>query len=385
MKSKFNEVFGDIGGIFTVDEKMDAYLDVFRQAIKVVLDPLYASKSIKPWPMVNYDFINNVKFNAVAAKSGQDYFVGINGGTVAILHNLFARMLCHKQILTDFGNPDVESEEKKIVDPQSLRYDTLLNYRKEGGSVIPNDPIRKNLAWYLSTLAVQFICMHEYGHVLNGHLDLINSQGITSLPELPYNDEKPRIEPILSQTLELDADAFAVRTCLTYVLGCVNSPLNPEHTQLFYKDHRTTIRLFCFYTYTIHRLFGALIPNVKDLLNVSHPPSGTRQIRFIPSIILIANVLAPEISEQEIYKIVIKASAEVEDAFKKISDTPMDDMGIRFAMTEHAVDHSDLISYNWNNVRPLLEEYCYSHLLPLKVRSSGFTYKTMEYLNQFQG
>lgn len=57
--------------------------------------------------------------------------------------------------------------------------------------------------------ASDIVINHELGHIMNGHLAYIDSKNIGEASFLFMNCEKNEIQPMESQVLEMDADAFA--------------------------------------------------------------------------------------------------------------------------------------------------------------------------------
>ncbi len=209
-------------------------------------DPL-----VKPnVPSVEVGLIENLGFNASTTIEDGKAFVGIYYGTYMLLQHIFYRMLARPDVLTHIGDPTaeakVESDLKDASPPRNL--DELLQLTGEIQNVPkPVDPVRAAYARMLWEQACEFIVNHEIGHLLYGHVGLLQER-----TNVRIVDERPMgIEPRLLQTLEMDADTFAVAQATAY--------LNPAFFSVGHvlpSKQAPFIFAATFATYATERLFG---------------------------------------------------------------------------------------------------------------------------------
>jgi hypothetical protein len=242
--------------------------------------------------------------------------IGINIGTVHLLRTLFNRMLAHREVLAFVGNSYFEHKPSYTLTP------TKLHLKDFDQRTIPNDGIRIGYSNYLFYCAFNFLFQHEFGHLFHGHSDLLLQRfGFRVL------DERGRstltaLTPLDKQTLEMDADSFAINDVLTQI------PANKSRHSSFFAA--------IFAVYCLFRLFGS--ENIADddaLLAEEHPPAVYRQ-RFILGAILeyvqdtklmplptFADVIAGVIEEAEIAFAVLTGSSplaapQINESFERI-------------------------------------------------------------------
>ena len=88
----------------------------------------------------------------------------------------------------------------------------------------PRNPARRATAQKLAELALDFLTAHEFAHIANGHLDYQErSLGVSAIDEVGEPPRSPgrRELALISQTMEMDADATAVWLSLTSEWGKV--------------------------------------------------------------------------------------------------------------------------------------------------------------------
>jgi hypothetical protein len=161
---------------------------------------------------VHFDYVENTNVNAVAFEADGHEFVGIWIGTVLTIHIFLGCLLANQHLLPSIGAVSEEVE-----------------FEPEGSDVawltrIPKDPARRSYAHLLSEIAVEFLFRHELAHLMNGHVRLLNKwTGTNFLVEF----DEHRCQAISNlgwQTLEMDADSFAVGQGIATVLGRLKEP-----------------------------------------------------------------------------------------------------------------------------------------------------------------
>jgi hypothetical protein len=71
------------------------------------------------------------------------------------------------------------------------------------------DGARRLLAFDLFDLAVKFICLHEQGHYLSGHLDVVRAHGADFYWAETAWQQRFQVEPSEMRVFEIQADSFA--------------------------------------------------------------------------------------------------------------------------------------------------------------------------------
>ncbi len=319
-------------------------------------------------PDAHVAFIKNSRLNAMVSKKANHYYIGINMGVQFLLNDIFFRMLSNKFVLKEFGDISEESEVKTIYNPQITDTNVLFISKEPSEKIAPKNKERFHLAQLLTSHAINFLGMHEYAHINFGHLDyIINSTNKLDWSEtIHYNSEKEKsIDPVISQTLEMDADCFAVSIGLRTIISA-NKNIDKVKPELipFYKDLFSALKLWLFSIYTLFRLFGHSIPKMADIKTLSHPPASIRQHMVFSTACTFFIENKAEFIDK--LKEVIPATiSEVENAFKIISITKQDHSFFSFGHTTEASNHIIFLMRNWNKVRPLLEPYTFGNLAPL--------------------
>ena len=374
---KFDSLFKDRGGIsFSIVHEHAGEYFSSRLAFcaQIIIDLINENLALKlPFPVLH--FIENPRLGAVAAVSEGQYFIGINTGTCLILESLFARMCASKHILPQFGDADNELDTIKIDDPTHFDVFVLEEQLFPGDSIpIPRTNSRKQLRDLLVTFALRQIVMHEYAHIVNGHLDFMKKnyqRPFLDESEILTQDSKQDLDPLTSQTLEYDADTFAtwrgIQKLLSWVDGYDSAP---EELRPFIKNKNDILYLWCFSIHGMLRLFGKIPPTIEALNRSSHPPFALRQRNNIGAIL---NKLHPiettdDITDEfiDLHLAMQQSTTDLEKAFREISGSPQDAAAIKF-IYENNEFKEQVSKYlrHWGVVRPLLEPFALRPLPPV--------------------
>jgi hypothetical protein len=115
-------------------------------------------------------------FNACAGIKDSIDCIGINIGIAHVLCNLFGTMLGHQSILARIG--DCTREGRPTYNPETSSKD-LEDFSQLR---TPNDLLRARYSYQLCYCAFHFIFLHEFAHLLHGHVDwLSRNVGLTRL------------------------------------------------------------------------------------------------------------------------------------------------------------------------------------------------------------
>lgn len=323
-------------------------------------------------PRIHFDFINEMSFNACAFKFRKFYFVGINIELIIVLLRFYNYIMSHPRIFPNIGDSSREIESNIINNIQVDDYNYLqlfMNYDTE--IYLPIDESRQRYVYKLFFKAVEFLLMHEYGHVVMGHVDLVNSlRGNSFMFEATYSDEIG----LLNQTLEMDADCYATKIGFHRLISIF------EHDSLQNSNIKFEDYLFEWYItiYFIFRLLANKEYNLDNLNGYSHPVPGIRQ--YIVLLTLYSLLEEEMYSKYKEYSTVLgdvftKASKECEVALKYISDKTFTPAPISVLATDKGYNQIFKIMNNWKQVRPLLEPFSKLTLAPItEWNESDFLY-----------
>ena len=235
---------------------------------------------------------------------------------------------------------------------------------------MPKDKQRRHYAKGLFIFAIQNIIIHEFGHILNGHIDLKMETGNSFIYEITNFNEKSELD---SQTLEYDADCYAANIGIKTIM---ESYLIPE---ILHKDVRFCVDSldgvsWSFSAYSIFRLLGQGTYDLNKLDNYSHPYPGFRQYWVYSMITTFLegteyasliedkakNTYTSIIEFEKTIQIINKSPIQL-DFINKVIGFP-----IQYASTKDGWDHMNKIIVNWNKIRPLLEPYSIGDLAPIR-------------------
>jgi hypothetical protein len=155
------------------------------------------------------------KLNAFAYASPSDMplpfdFIGVNGGLVFTMIDVFARILAFPDLFPEIGNTSLEKAPPAIA---YLPTDAIFSVNDPHW---PACPVRQRFAQSLASMALTFFVMHEVTHLTNGHLDLKRSLHLGGEISEAAPEREMGFTPILSQTLEFDADLGGIELLLTH-------------------------------------------------------------------------------------------------------------------------------------------------------------------------
>jgi hypothetical protein len=344
--------------------------DLFSHVLKNSRDLIEKMRRKNPeLPDVYIDIIDNTTLNACATKSGQKYFIGIHAGTIFLIHDIFFRMMSSRNIFTDIGDITKEGETKKIFNAQLTDLGQLAVVKGQQEILAPVSYVRGLLAQIFIDIAIEFLIAHEYAHIIFGHVDYCHSLlGTFEIEEATQKAASGNsIDPLISQTLEMDADSFATNRGMEILNLLFNNPdfVVPD-AQQFYKDWPSMIKMWVFSIYTFFRIF-AHSNNSTFIKTDLHPPPSIRATLIMANIYSIFQIKYDTSILGEISKICIDAAFVVEKAFEEISEQGLDLASFNFSTKDEAFIHGQFLMKNWNTVRPLLVPFTHSPLAPLHV------------------
>jgi len=168
-EEEFDSQFKDYGGRFSLTEfpenPINGFLENLRYFLKYEID-----KNLS-YPNVYLDFIDDTAFDAIALKTTEGkYFIGINIGVYVVLLEIFTRMLSDNKVLPTYGDIEKEISRDKLFDPHLIDFKLLASQIEPSGVFEPKCPLRSTLAYQMVMMCFQNLVLHEFSHIINGHL-----------------------------------------------------------------------------------------------------------------------------------------------------------------------------------------------------------------------
>jgi hypothetical protein len=293
---------------------------------------------------VHFDYIENWDVNALAFERDNHDFVGIYIGAIVTIYSFFGSLLAYPRFLMSIGNPLAEEEWK------SDRFDPRQLYRQ------PKDVARRSFAHLMATLAIDFLFAHEIGHLMNGHVKLLRmKKGMPLVAEFDPT-QKTLEENLTLQTLEMDADSFAVGQGLATALGRADDPSHvfPPDWREWYGTSRQALFSWTLAIYGFFRLFFKGTVNLDDLDSTSHPPPNIRLSMALTTVVefLKKRGLVELIPQLE--PIIGEVMRTVETGQALITSTPLNLGGIQQTLDPRANKHLGRLLNHWKVLRPEL-------------------------------
>jgi hypothetical protein len=304
------------------------------------------------------DFLENPTVNAHATILTHDY-IGIHRGTADTLLGIFGQILSHPSSWRCVGNPKAEMEERatgaSFFSPGSER--TLCH-------VVPRCPQRQHFTVNLSSLAFYFLVMHEVGHLRNGHLDVLKNSGIRELTEINPSNEFTR-DPLLRQTLEIDADAYAADKSIGFAIERIGIKADGGSPAVgafhdAYADYERALRTLAFAVYVLFRIFGTRDYPAESIGTATHPLSWLR-LRITFQVIgdLVARATNGLVRPEQFYDYAFESIVEAEESIAMISARPVDLHWVKAAFDPDGSQtsvaaHLAQITEKWAEIRPVL-------------------------------
>jgi len=234
-------------------------------------------------------FLDTFSPNALADRFEDGYYLGIHVALFIAINEFAMFCFAQRDFFADLGYPDKESSPRPWG--ERLPGVWLIDNTLQGGGVdyehskklIPTDPERYICSQLLAFLMTRFVWLHELSHCFNGHVDLVQQQGIAMrLHELPdelslASKSKASARPLTNaqkkilRCLELDADESAFfANCAVQMRGMENIEGIRE------LDPAVALRMTTFASYAMVWLFDAFQDYAKSALGETHPTPSLR-------------------------------------------------------------------------------------------------------------
>ena len=278
-------LFLQYGGVYDFQQQKIPALEkaMYRDVLRYNQDQIqFVLKDFIATTKIVVMFNASTKLGACIEKRSNVYYIGINIGTVKILMFIFHWLLSSDKVFSSVGHIDPR-EKKSVEDPHLIELNRLYDVIRENPSlhIFTADDERLVLAAKLGMNAINFLVLHELGHILCGHIDYMNNQklhvdGNLEINNLYLEEQKG----LVSQALEIDADDFASN----YALKILREFYNTYHPQKLEEDFLALFRASLFAILIPYRLTGLMPYNEKKLSHLMHPPMGFRVIHIVTTL-----------------------------------------------------------------------------------------------------
>lgn len=236
--------------------------ETMQQAFERVKDAYRQNRNEELSIHVDYWIENNMQFGARSSMNKDKYKFSVNSEVFKRIDDLLYTLLEGTLI----ENTEVREKFYKIVSLGDC-------YNRERAKVYSQ---------LLFVYASEIIINHELGHILNGHLAYIADENNMSESLLFMNSEDNNLNPIESQILEMDADAFSASRMIDVITFDENiNTLNNKHDNII-KDKNHTFIISVIASVIVFSIQGLGIRrDSMDLNKVKYLPLRTRLFNYI--------------------------------------------------------------------------------------------------------
>ncbi|MGZ2381755.1 hypothetical protein [Rhizobium brockwellii] len=351
MPADFEKLIGEYG-LTSCDPKgfgpwstlLESTLERFRR-----LSDIRSAAHAAPGHQIAIGYTNDNDFNAFADTLEDGDIIAICQNVPISLALLFKRALLFRGIM-----PWVGKFGEGHVDPGPVTAEDLLFALTKQPPHPPGklDELRSKLAHLMTGIALDFVFLHELGHVWNGHTSLFRNRYGLGLTEIERGEKVP-LSPIDRQTLEMDADCYASRLMATYPTPERDwLPANPGWEKEF-GEGSTFLIVRNFAIYLVMRCFNdaASLENIK---NTYYPPVALRQY-FVMGTWFAALNKDTGRDQAELIRLALPIIGAGELSFSLLTGNPIDDSGVKLAYSAEGIEYATGLLRNWAKLHPDLD------------------------------
>lgn len=260
--AELNAILEAKKGIYSVPlEKWveeNGFLNIYTSRFKLYINDVKSNIYFDQSRIIDYGVVNSTDINAFAyateSSSPQKLdFIGINFGIFYTLSDIFCRIMSHPENFIDIGDPSLEDKKQSII---TDLYTDIIRARLK--PAIPACKTRLGFAMELTHLAIDFLFNHELAHIRNGHLDYVREVFSSNHWS---ETASVKVDPIIQQTLEWDADCGGVAMMLSFVFGTSdklqgNLEKAGKAFKLLYGSRLSGLDALFFAMYIVFRIFN---------------------------------------------------------------------------------------------------------------------------------
>jgi len=293
--------------------------------------------------------------NAAAIHTPKQFCIAFPIGTVALLYDLFFRMLGTDSVFPELGKADPEEVPRYTRIPTEA-HDLIIEADNPlGVSYIPPSRERRAIAEYLVVIVHDVLFSHEYQHIDGGHLHFLSQeQKKSSIFEFGDAPET-RDEELLFQALELDADAASVRWSLKIVMDArYNLWRYDPCLRSYLQEPEMALRTWLFALITMFRLTHEHHVRSGEPFR-KHPPPLMRLAFMRPMVEYLFSSYPIQINPLSLFEIVFD---EVQRGFCAVSQELPRREGFSNVSSKPFREHMNAVISTWRRIRPELIALC---------------------------
>lgn len=323
----------------------------FRRAWLEGLDSLRRGALIR----VSSCYTEATCLNAAAIRTPKQFCIAFPVGTVALLYDLFFRMLGTDSVFPELGKADPDGVPRYARVPTDA--DDLIFEADNplGVSYIPPSRERRAVAKYLVVIVHDLLFAHEYQHINGGHLHFLSrAQKKSSIFEFGDAPET-QDEELLFQALELDADAASVRWSLKIVMDARHNLWRYDPCLRDYlQEPEMAFRTWLFALITLFRLTHEHHARSEDHFR-KHPPPLMRLAFMRPMVDYLFSAFPIQIDPLSAFEIVFD---EVQRGLCAVSRQLPRREGFSTVSSKPFRDHMNAVISTWRQIQPELTTLC---------------------------
>jgi hypothetical protein len=270
---------------------------------------------------VDFGFAEHRDFNAIAQRTSKDILC-LYAAPVRTMWSLFNAFMTIREMF-----PWIDDIDRLGSIPPPPKGE--LFFVQQSSATSEEESIRRRLAAALFDVAMDFVLMHEVGHLWNGHVDWMH-QKIKDVPyrEIGLFDETSDLEA--AGALEFDADSFAAQR--VFARAFHENPFEAFTTGLL-KDHkipldtnnRSASWFFCWFAiYALFRAFDEACA-VSGVTMRPQAPASLRSASLLPTVAAVCKRQGwSDLDMTQWTTLASAASLEAEGAFCRLRRTGLD-------------------------------------------------------------
>lgn len=235
------------------------------------------------------EYVEHSQFQAYAAKDKDFYYIGISAALPALLQAMFQNLFAFTNPLTDLAFEE-EGDTVEKTDDEDVFYifpDRLMTGKFNSDELlaeitalikdtIPHERWQRVMSVKMAEMAIAFCIAHEIGHLLNGHVDILDKRSLACMAEISSglrSKERNIPGPWLSQVWEIQADKAGMAMLYSYV---INTRKNFDRF-MHYLKCKNKIDLYGRLMYAVYMVF-LLIGQQQHVVRAvgTHPAAVTR-------------------------------------------------------------------------------------------------------------
>jgi hypothetical protein len=318
----------DYQGLLVVDESLPAehqgMLSRLRAGAAIRIAETTENDTKRP--NIYFDFVDDdMRFNAVAIVLDGDYFILVNAGAIMAIPALFRNLFSLPHFARQIGDPSLEQEPSPRP-ARSAASDASVTQAMPHPERMPKCSVRCKAAGRFSQTAMNFLLLHELGHIRNGHLLYFFPGAAGQLTEAE-TFPRDQVNHLPRHTLEKDADSHAIVHGVNEAIGLTGSTRSDDRklSKALYATPEASLLAYLLPIYALFRCFGRRPWTADTIWAGTHPPAAMRQYLLAPLVNAhLARNRQPFVQRDRTYEIARDVILEVERGLSTLTGASSD-------------------------------------------------------------